>query len=201
MIELMIAIAVLFFGVYEVVRLVPAAMESNFRNRYDSSGMIYAQRQLELMAAQDIAVGSPAAGAHYTFATTLPNGVATTIRLGLNSPVAGCTAPSASPAIAINCSDAGAQITIEPASGNLIINWAQAAGAVPAFYRNEFTTTELTVASERYSYETRWRVMTIFTTISGVTRPVAKRIIISTRGGPPGVAAPPTTLMTWTVWR
>ncbi|MGH9862811.1 MAG: type IV pilus modification PilV family protein [Candidatus Acidiferrales bacterium] len=193
--ELAIAILILIVGITAVAQLIPAAMESNFRNRYDSSGMIYAQRQLELMASQDIQAGNPVANAHYTLVTTLPDGVATTIRLGLNAPAGGCTPPSANPAIAVMCSDAGAQITIEPSSGNLVINWTQAAGAVTTNYRNQFS------SPEGYLYETRWRVMTIFTTLSGVTRPVAKRIILSTRGGPPGVAAPPPTLMTWTVWR
>jgi len=195
LIELAIAILILIVGITAVAQLIPAAMESNFRNRYDSSGMIYAQRQLELMYSQDIQVGNPAANGTYAFATTLPDGVAATINLGLNSPAAGCTAPSVNPAIVINCSDAGAQLAIDPSSGNLLINWAQAAGGVPANYRNQFS------SPEGYLYETRWRVLTIFTAISGVTRPVAKRILLSTRGGPPGVAAPPTTFMTWTVWR
>jgi Tfp pilus assembly protein PilV len=49
MIELMIAIVMLLIGVVAVAQLVPNAMQSNFRNRYDSTGLILAQRQLEQM--------------------------------------------------------------------------------------------------------------------------------------------------------
>ncbi len=195
MIELMIAILILIVGITAVAQLIPAAMESNFRNRYDSSGMIYAQRQLELMTSQDIQVGNPAANGHYAFVTTLPDGVLFPIRLGLNSPAAGCIPPAVTPAIPISCSDVGAAIATDPSSGNLLIDWTQAAGGVAANYRNQFS------SPEGYLYETRWRVTTLFATLSGVTRPVAKRIILSTRGGPPGVAAPPTTFMTWTAWK
>ena len=175
LVELLIAILLMLVGIAAVAQLIPAAMTRNFLNRYDSTGLIIAQRQLEQMMAQSIAAGNPAANAHYFFNTTLPNGAAVTINLGVNGP----PGPS----------DAGAA-TITDTGGNILIDWTQAAGGVPANYRNQFTSTE------GYLYETRWRVMTFYQTMNGVNQPTAKRIVISTRGGPEGAAQVPTTLVT-----
>lgn len=54
MIELMIAILILLVGIVAVAKLVPAAIDTNFRNRNDSTGLIAAQRQLEQMARQPL---------------------------------------------------------------------------------------------------------------------------------------------------
>ena len=54
MVELMIASAVLLFGVVAVVQLVPEAMRSNLRNRYDSSAVVIAERLLDQMLSQPI---------------------------------------------------------------------------------------------------------------------------------------------------
>ncbi len=74
-------------------------------------------------------------------------------------------------------------------------DWGQGAGAVPAGYRNQFT------SPEGYLYETRWNVMTFYGNINGTIRPVGKRVILSCRGGPTGVALPPATLVTMVGWR
>ena len=180
LVELLIAIMLLLVGVSAVAQLIPAAMTRNFLNRYDSTALIIAQRQLEQMTAQSITAGNPAVNGHYFFNTTLPNGAAVTINLGLNAP----PGPS----------DVGAPTITDP-SGNIYIDWNQAVGAVPANYRNQF------VSNEGYLYETRWRVMTFYQTLSGTTQATAKRIILSTRGGPEGAAQPPATLVIIVGWR
>jgi len=47
LIELMIAIVVLVVGVVSVAQLVPAAIFLNSRNRFDSSSLVYAQREMD----------------------------------------------------------------------------------------------------------------------------------------------------------
>jgi Tfp pilus assembly protein PilV len=177
MIELLIAIVMLMVGVVAVAQLVPAAMQTNLRNRYDSTGLILCQRQLELMLAADLDVNEAAVVGHYSFNATQPDGTAVTLRMGSSD----MTNPT---------STAGAAIAALP-TGHLVINWSgQASAAVPVGYRDNF------LNAEGYQYETRWNVMTFFMNIGGRTQPVGKRIIISTRGGPPGQAQPPTTIMT-----
>ncbi len=46
MIELLIAIVILLVGVVAVAQLVPNAIRSDFRNRYDSTALILAQQQM-----------------------------------------------------------------------------------------------------------------------------------------------------------
>lgn len=176
MIELLIAIVLLMVGVVAVAQLIPAAMRSNLRNRYDSTGLILCQRQLELMLAVDLDANEAAVVGHYSFFATQPDGTAVTLRMGSSD----MTNPT---------STAGAAITALP-TGHLVMNWSQASGSVPVGYRDNF------LNAEGYQYETRWNVMTFFTNLGGLTQPVGKRIIISTRGGPPGQAQPPTTIMT-----
>lgn len=176
MVELMIAILLLLVGVVAVAQLIPAAMDRNLKNRYDSTGLILCQRQLELMVSQPTDVGNPAAGAHFSFVATRPNGTNVTIRMGLND-----TNPANQPV--------GAPIVTLP-GGQLAINWSQPASAVPAGYIDNF------VNAEGYQYQTRWNVMTFFANIGGTNQPVGKRIIISTRGGPRGANQLPTTIMT-----
>jgi len=187
LIELMIAILLLIVGLVAVAQLVPAAIESNFRNRYDSSGLIAAQRQLEQMMAQEMDVGNPLLNGHYSFNAILPDGTAWVINMGLNSSSGACPVPAPS--------DAGAAAVTLP-NGTWVIDWTQPR---VAGYFNTFTSAERT-AAESYQYESRWRVMTFYECISGFARPVGKRIILSTRGGPPGVAQPPTTLITMVGW-
>jgi len=183
MIELMIAIVMLMVGVVAVAELVPKAMQSNFRNRYDSTGLILAQRQLEQMLKQPLDAGRPAVGAHYTFQMVPPGGgTPVAINIGLRNPAFAC------PFTGVICSAAGANVITLP-SGHLVIDWTgQATASVPAGYINNF------VNNEGYQYETRWRVITIYQNINGANIEVGKRIIISTRGGPRGVAQPPVTL-------
>lgn len=184
MIELLIAIMLLLVGVVAVAQLIPAAMVTNLQNRYDSTALIIAQRQLELMLAQPTDVGNPAVNSDYFFVATQPNGTTPmTINMGLNNPAAAC------PFAGAVCSEAGANVVTLP-GGQPVINWTQGAGAVPANYIANF------VNAEGYQYQTRWNVITFFANIGGAPQPVGKRILISTRGGPPGEPQVPSTIVT-----
>lgn len=192
LIELLIAITVLLVGIVAVAQLVPTAMNTNFRNRYDSTSLIIAQRQLEAMMAQDMRVtllGDPVvANGAYRFlnsslpAATQPNQIC---NLGQMPPLFVAASPTAAPPPEATT---GAPLAI----GSLSINWA--APRVLG-YANVFQT------PEGYFYETRWNVTTFYGNINGSIRPVRKRIIIATRGGPARTAFPPTTLVTMVGWR
>ena len=52
LVELIIATAVLLFGVVAVMDLVPRAMQTNLRNRYDTTSSVVVQRLQELFARQ-----------------------------------------------------------------------------------------------------------------------------------------------------
>lgn len=54
LIELAIATVVLMVGVIAVMQLVPAAMQSNLYNRYDSTAVVIAQRELDQMITQPL---------------------------------------------------------------------------------------------------------------------------------------------------
>jgi type II secretory pathway pseudopilin PulG len=58
MVELLIAILIMLVGIVSVAQLVPMAIDTNFRNRNDSTALIAAQRLLEQMAAQPLDVQS-----------------------------------------------------------------------------------------------------------------------------------------------
>lgn len=175
MIELLIAILLLMLGIVPLLAAITTAMERNLENRYDSTGLILCQRQLELMLAADLEANEGAVVGHYSFNATRPDGTAVTIRMGSSD----MTNPT---------STAGAAITTT--GGQTVIDWiGQPSASVPAGYRDNF------VNAEGYQYETRWNVMTFFMNIGGRVQPVGKRIIVSTRGGPEGQPRVPTTIM------
>lgn len=175
MIELLISILLLMLGIVPLLAAITTAMERNLENRYDSTGLILCQRQLELMLAADLEANQAAVVGHYSFNATRPNGTAVTIRMGSSN----MTNPT---------STAGAATTTT--GGQLAIDWiGQLSASVPVGYRDNF------VNAEGYQYETRWNVTTFFMNIGGRVQPVGKRIIISTRGGPPGQPRVPTTIM------
>ncbi len=185
LVELMVAIVLLLVGLVAVAQLIPAAMQQNTMNRFDSSGLIAAQRLLEQMMAQPMDVGNPAIGGHYSFTASLPNGVNAVINLGLNGTTGVCPPPAPT--------DVGAPV-VALSNGELRIDWG-AGVLAPAGYSAIFTSAERTV-QESNPYEARWRVMTFYECIGNTARPVGKRILLSTRGGPPGTQGPPTTLIT-----
>ena len=54
MVELLIAIAVLLFGIAAVAQLVPLSIQINTRNRYDSTAVVLAERLLNQMINQPL---------------------------------------------------------------------------------------------------------------------------------------------------
>ena len=54
MVELLIAIAVLLFGIALVAQMVPLATQINTRNRYDSTAVVLAERLLNQMISQPL---------------------------------------------------------------------------------------------------------------------------------------------------
>ncbi len=186
LVELMISIVVLLVGVVAVAQLVPAAIQSNLRSRYDSTGLVLAERQLELMSRQLIDVGNPVAGAHYSFLGTLPDGVTlSAYRVGFRPAVGGPMISAAGAALLPNSTQ---------------IDWTQPGGAAALVgYRNTFILNEGTAGGT--FYETRWAVVTYFVNFNGTVRPVAKRVIVSVRGGPPGTVQRPATVATMVSWQ
>lgn len=194
LVELLIAIVLLLIGVVAVAEMVPNAIQSNFRNRYDSTALIVAQRQLEQMMDQEMDVGNPPGttavpNGPYFFTYTDPQGTAWQVNLGQAPPFFTALPGTPPPAATTN----GAALV----PGTLTIDWTQAQAQVPVGYWNQFTTPP----PDNYVYETRWNVMTLYGNIDGGIRPIAKRIIISTRGSYVGRGAiVPTTLVTWVGW-
>lgn len=190
LVELLLAIVLLLVGIISVAQLVPASIESNFRNRYDSTSLIIAQRQLEQMVEQELDVGNPlgstaVASAPYFFTYTAPNGAALRVDLGQAPPLFLDAALTPPPPPVVS----GAELV----PGTLNIDWTQTPDALPPNYWNRFAT------ADGYIYETRWNVLTVYGNLDRSIRPVAKRVIISTRGSYHGRGlVVPTTLMTWT---
>ncbi len=58
LIELTIATLVLLVGCVAVMQLVPAAMQSNLRNRFDTTATVIAQRELDQMITQSLTATS-----------------------------------------------------------------------------------------------------------------------------------------------
>ncbi len=186
MIELLIAIVILLIGVVAVAQLVPNAIRSDFRNRYDSTALILAQQQMGQMMEQNLTVGGPPAGGTYNSQIFLPDGTTTLCNLGVASPffTAALGAPPPAPAAS------GAPLI----AGTLRIDWG--AGQV-AGYWNQY------IAPDGNPFETRWNITVIYGNINGLIRPVGKRIIVSTQGATPQSRfyARPTTLTTMVAWR
>jgi type II secretory pathway pseudopilin PulG len=56
--EMMLATIILLVGVVAIAQLVPASILLNFRNRTDSSSLVFAQRELDQMLAQPLNLSS-----------------------------------------------------------------------------------------------------------------------------------------------
>jgi prepilin-type N-terminal cleavage/methylation domain-containing protein len=56
--EMLLATVILLVGLVAVAQLVPTAILLNFRNRMDSSAMVFAQRQLDQMVDQPLSANS-----------------------------------------------------------------------------------------------------------------------------------------------
>ena len=58
LLELAIATLILMVGIAGVVQLVPASQQSNFKNRVDTTAMVFAQRELDQMISQPLTSGT-----------------------------------------------------------------------------------------------------------------------------------------------
>src|SRR5580704_3427367 len=58
LLEMMLATVILLVGLVAIAQLVPASILMNFRNRTDSSALVFAQRQLDQMVDQPLTVNS-----------------------------------------------------------------------------------------------------------------------------------------------
>jgi prepilin-type N-terminal cleavage/methylation domain-containing protein len=56
--EMLLATVILLVGLVAVAQLVPASILLNYRNRTDSSALVYAQRELDFMVAQPLTSSS-----------------------------------------------------------------------------------------------------------------------------------------------
>lgn len=177
MVELLVAIMILMVGVLAVAKLVPVAMKTNLRARYDNTALVLAEQQLSLLTSQDLKVGNPLPGIDYVYVAPFGSQIALQYPPGIfNIGVRHGTANLAvGTSLATGFTDKGPVLVL----GTLNIDWP--AGAV-AGYSNTYT------APDGYQYETRWNVRTFFENLNGTIQPVGKRIVLATRGGPPCVA-------------
>ncbi|MFQ6030522.1 MAG: prepilin-type N-terminal cleavage/methylation domain-containing protein [Dehalococcoidia bacterium] len=159
LIELLIAIVILMVGIVAVAQIVPAAIDINFRNRYDSSALIVAQRQLEQMMVQPLDVQQNAALPAYNFVDA--DG-ATVYGGALPSPA---TAPPNQPPPAPI--EEGCTVTAG------VINFGVSCTATGYFKTAVFGS---------YAYTLRWNVVTMYGNDDGTIRPVMKRITLAARG-------------------
>lgn len=58
LLELAVATLILMVGVAGVVQLVPASQQSNFKNRVDTTAMVFAQREMDQMINQPLTVAN-----------------------------------------------------------------------------------------------------------------------------------------------
>ncbi len=165
LVELLIASFLLLVGIVAVAQLVPYSMELNFRNRYESTALILAQRQLEQMmmprltasVSGGICPGGNLPSTHYGFCDRDGAPVALGRAFdGANPAQDGCPVTSGFIDFSQDCTAQG--------------------------YRK-------THIEGQYSYELRWRVITTYTGSS----PTVKRIMVAARGISPRLL-PPTTL-------
>jgi len=85
--EMMLATIILLVGLVAIAQLVPATIFLNFRNRTDSSALVFAQRELDQFIDQPL------------FATSFPDSTGNTCALGNASPA---NAVQGSPVAVIN---------------------------------------------------------------------------------------------------
>lgn len=188
LIELMMAILILLVGIVAVAKLIPAAIDTNFRNRNDSTALIAAQRELEQMARQALGVMDPGACAgavpagHYYFCDTDGD----IIPLGQSTP--GATTVALPSGFSVNVAENGCPLT------NGAIDFGQPAGNCDAGYvlNKNFTWNPLATPAITRQVEMRWRVVTWHS--AGV--PMRKLIIVGARAGTAGQSLLVTNLQT-----
>lgn len=147
LVEAMVAIAVLSVGVLSLARMVPYATRTDFGSRTDSTGTFIAMRELEQMLAQPWTLPTTNCGAApYPCFTDAADGNGVTQGVSLKCDCA--TAPCAG--------NAGAPLT-----GAGLIDFSQAASAIPAGYRRAYAFSPATGNTAKInggSYEVRWHV-------------------------------------------
>lgn len=158
LIELLIAMTVLLAGIVAVAQLVPAAIDFDQRNRYNSVALVVAERELEQMVRQPLTVKTSASVSDYNFADT----DGTVVQLG----------PPPSPATAaVSAAPPAATQSGCPVSAGFID------------FTQDCTTTGYvkTVTLAGTSYEVRWNVVTLYGNNVGTIVPVTKRVTIAAR--------------------
>ncbi len=96
LIELSIAIVVLLLGLVAVAQLVPATIRLNLGNRNDTTALVYAQRELDQMAAWSLTSGIPFADSDGNCAALIP------CSLGSAAGAANSVTFSGSPVVTVN---------------------------------------------------------------------------------------------------
>jgi prepilin-type N-terminal cleavage/methylation domain-containing protein len=170
LIEVVLAILVLSVGIVAVAKVVPTAIDINFRNRLDSTAMIVAQRQLEQMVVQMLEVRQNPGIPAYNFVDV----DGTTVYTGALPPIA--TAPPTQPPPA-------------PLEQGCTVTGGIIDFSVPCTAPGYFKSASVTA----YTYTLRWNVITMYGNDKGTIRPVMKRITVAARGEGPR-AFPPTSL-------
>jgi len=161
LIEVMVASVVLVVGIVGVVQLVAMAMAQNSNNRYDTTAQMIAQRQLEQMAAQDLAVMATPGLTDYNFLDAD----------GFNVLVGGVPVPAAIP-------------PAQPPPGNVERGCAlNATGAIDFTIPCGAVGYTKTITPGGYSHEVRWNVITVYANVAGAVVPAMKRITVAARGG------------------
>lgn len=198
MIELLIAILILLVGIVAVADLVPTAIRSNLRNRGDSTGLIVAQRFLEVMATQAVTVcqvTQPCPPNDFHFIDTDGNWVS----MG-RPPVP----PTRN--LALGCILTTAAQAPLPA-GVCDFSQPPTAGYSRMYtYFSPFEIDPATGQPRQYVFDVRWHVNTLAATVGGTDRVVAKVITVSVRSVAaralqPVTQVPPATVRQLVSWR
>jgi prepilin-type N-terminal cleavage/methylation domain-containing protein len=158
LVELLVSIVILLVGIVAAAQLVATAIDFNLRNRYDSTGLIVAQRQLEQMVRQPLTVKGGASVTDYNFTDT--DGVVCYIGAVPNPETAPPTQAAPGPV----------------QSGCPVVNGFMGFAA-PCTATGYFKV----VNAGANSYDVRWNVVTIYGNNNGKIGPVQKRITIAAR--------------------
>jgi len=168
LVELTVAIGVLLVGIVAVAQLIPISIQSNMRNRYDSTAVVMAERLLNQMVNQPLTATQ--------FIDTYDNN--RVIMLG---------------SVAAN-GLVGNPITIvssAPPAGPLNLVRVDFTAAAVANYN--FTAADPNAAVPAIAYEVRWSVIT---NMQG-TVVVSKRFLVGVWKRDPRSVTPPVTVEAW----
>ena len=166
LVETLMAIAILSVGIMSLATLIPIATQNDYRSRMDTTATFVAMRQLEQMLAQPYNIPGNAY-------ISEEDGDGNTESITVSCGAPGC--------------DAGAAVV------GVLINFAQAAGDVPAGYRRVYTIPASSVAGAPKinggTYDMRWHI-----TQSNTTGVRTILIAVKPEGNHPGAIAIPVNL-------